>query len=217
MNKILSSCLAAVTLALGAHHAKAAVVVGNLDVPRGYAPFTAYQIGQSTLISNTPISLTSVQIMQSLGNTTANETFAVYLRNANGTVGNLQNGSFSLAYDATALITTATATSAFTLQANTGYFFVLTANSGTVDWDASGATNYGAMYGVSVPDQSTAFARATMTSATNYYNITAEFQKFQVNGTATTSTVPDAGSTLLLMILGAGSLLAAQRSIRVMA
>ena len=56
---------------------------------------------------------------------TPGETFAVYSRNADGTVGNDLFNDFTLSYDSVSHNTTATATSPFIFQASTSYWLMM--------------------------------------------------------------------------------------------
>ena len=160
--------------------------------------FPGEQVGAAIQIGSTPISLSSVVYTESFSSgPTPGETFAVYSRNADGTVGNDLFNDFTLSYDSVSHNTTATATSPFIFQASTSYWLMMVETPGTSGyWDNSNAFTYTSALGVTIPATDASFS---FISGTYYYlNLTDGLQLFQVNGAA----VPEP-STLALAATGA--------------
>ena len=158
MNIKVAVLLGAALAGLAAHQAQASVVISNLDPANPAFGVNAPEIGQAMLTGNRPISLTSVQFQQTGTSTTSDENFAVYSREADGTLGSQVFNGFTLTLDSTTAVTTATVTSAFTLQANTGYFFVLeTRTPANVSWPYTSSTDYAAAFGASIPANNASF------------------------------------------------------------
>ncbi len=211
--KIKSSVFLGVALlGLTAHQAHASVVVSNLDPANPPFGENSMAIGQALLTGNRPISLTSVQFQQTGTSSVGGETFSVYSRNPNGTVGSSLFTGFTLAFDSTMDMTTATVSSAFTLQANTGYFFVLASNTAAnVEWTYTSSTDYAAAFGATLPAADTAFFSVGGTNS--YRSLSDGPQEIQVNGLALPA-VPEP-STLAVtgLALAAGVVLRARRSV----
>jgi hypothetical protein len=198
-------------LAAGLPAVRADVVVNTLDLPYdGSSP--GDQVGAAIQIGSTPISLTSVVYNQTFTNgPLPGETFAVFSRNADGTVGTPQFTDFTLSFDSTTSDTTATATSPFTFQANTSYWLMMvepqTPGSETIgDWDASLASTYTSAFGVTIPDTNTSYA--FVSGSPIYYTRAEGLQLFQVNGTAQGAAVPEPSALALaatggVVVLGA--------------
>ena len=166
--------------------------------------FPGEQVGAAIQIGSTPISLSSVVYTESFSSgPTPGETFAVYSRNADGTVGSDLFNNFTLSYDSVSQNTTATVTSPFVFQASTSYWLMMVETPGTSGyWDNSNAFTYTSALGVTIPATDASFS---FLSGTSYYlNLTDGLQLFQVNGVA----VPEP-STLALAATGAVIVLSA--------
>lgn len=183
MKTVLLRCLAGLaTFTTAAFSAHAAVVITNLDPSSTVFGENAPIIGQSILTSSRPITLSSVQFLQT-GGLTIGETAAVYSRNADGSVGSSLFNAFTLAFDNVSDVTTATTTGSFTLQANTGYYFVLNSNStSNLEWSYTDSTDYASAFGVTLPATDTRFFSSGTTTV--YASLSEGPQEFQVNGTA---------------------------------
>ncbi len=207
MKKQIFAVLSAALFAAGSYQANASVVVSNLDPANPTFGFNAPIIGQSMLTSNRPISLTSVQFLQTAG-LAAGESFAVYSRNADGTVGSSLFSGFTVGFDSVTTVTTATVTGAFILQANTGYYFVLNSNAASnIEWSYTSSTDYAAAFGASLPSANSSFFRSG--TSTVYYSLASGPQEFQVNGTALPA-VPEPSACVfagLAVAAGAGLLI----------
>ena len=166
-----------------AAQSRAAVVVSNLDPANTAFGFNAPEIGQAMLTGSRPISLTSVMFLQTAG-TTAGESVAVYSRNADGTLGTSLFTGFTVGFDSTSDVMTATVSGPFTLQANAGYYFVLNSNStANLEWSYTNSTDYASAFGATLPASGdSSFDKIGTTTA--YYTLAAGPQEFQVNGTA---------------------------------
>ena len=207
MKKQIFAVLSAAVLLAGAHQANASVVVSNLDPANPALGLNSPMIGEAMLTGNRPISLTSVMFLQTAG-LTAGETAAVYSRNADGTLGALLFNGFTVGFDSTSTVTTATVSTSFTLQANTGYFFVLNSGSANnLEWSFTSSTDYAAAFGASLPATNTAFFTTGVTTV--YRPLTGGPQEFQVNGLALPA-VPEPSAGVfagLALAVGAGAMI----------
>ena len=208
MKPLALSFLSVVLLAVLAPAAQAAVVISNLDPANPDFGFNAPTIGQSILTGNRPISLTSVQLLQT-GGFTAGESLSVRARNANGMVGATLFTAFTLAYDSASQVTTATVSGAFTLQAASGYFFVLsTGTTSNLEWSYTSSTDYAAAFGATIPTANSSFF--TSGATTTYYTLANGPQQIQVNGIAGPA-VPEPSTWALLGFGGLGVCVLARR------
>jgi hypothetical protein len=204
---VLLVALGGWALPLGFDMARAGVVVNTLDQPYE-GPSPGEQVGAAIQIGSTPISLTSVIYTEAFSaGPMPGETFAVFSRNADGTVGNSLFNAFTLTYDSTTQNTTALAISPFTLQANTSYWLMMLETPGTFgDWDNSSSSAYMSSFGVTLPDQnaSVAFFDGSYT----YYSASDGLQLFQLNGTPAIPAIPEP-SALTLAATGGSVVLGA--------
>jgi hypothetical protein len=143
---------------------RAGSVVSTLSLPFE-GTFPGEQVGAAIQIGSTPILLQSVVYSEifSFG-PTPGETFAIFSRNADGTVGSLLFNAFTLSFDGRAL-TTATATAPFVFQADTSYWLVMVETPGTLgDWDNAQAFSdvssitYSSAFGVTIPLTNASFS-----------------------------------------------------------
>jgi hypothetical protein len=196
---VLGGC----ALAASCQEAHAGVVLDTLppvnsnDITSG-----GEQVGAAIQIGSTPIDLTDVVFSQLRFGLATGESFAIFSRNADGTVGTSQFTDFTLSHDSTSGNTTATANSSFTFQANTSYWLMMLVaqNPGSGlenfgDWDISNAFAYTSAFGVTIPDTnaSVGYFKDPDTNILGYYysNLTDGVQLFQVNGTAQGAAVPE--------------------------
>src|SRR5207249_905529 len=132
-------------------------VVSTLSLPND-GTFPGEQVGAAIQIGPTSVSLTSVMYTESFSNgPTPGETFAIFSRNADGTVGSAVFSDFTLSYDGGSHNTTATANSSFAFQANTSYWLMMVEKQGPStetfgDWDNSNSFTYMSAFGVTIPD-----------------------------------------------------------------
>jgi hypothetical protein len=163
----------------------AGVIVSTLNLHND-GPFPGDLVGAAIQIDSTPISLTSVVYTEAFSQgPTKGETFAIFSRNADGTVGTSLFGDFTLSYDSVSQNTTATANSPFIFGANTSYWLMMVETPGTFgDWDSSNSfTPYTSAFGVTIPDTNTSFADVPGLG-TQYLDANQGLQLFQVNGNA---------------------------------
>ena len=158
--------------------------------------------------------LTSVEFPQTPDGQTSGESFAVYSRNSDGTVGSALFSGFALDFDSTSETTTATVEGSFTLQADTGYFFVLASNSmlNSVEWNYTKDTSYSSAFGATMPDANTSFT--SVGTRTNYYSLSSDGpQVIQVNGAPIAVPEPSAMTFVGLALAGGTVVLARRRSV----
>jgi hypothetical protein len=204
-------------LVIGHKETRAGSVVSTLSLSND-GTFPGEQVGAAIQIGETAINLESVVFVQARFAPPPGETFAIFSRNADGTVGSSIFDAFTLTYDSTSGETTAKATSPFTFQANTSYWLMMLVKqvSGTEtlgDWDNSNASTYTSVFGVTIPDTNTSVSYFidpdTNIPGYQYENLTDGLQLFQVNGTA----VPEP-SALFLAASGLPIVLIAARLCR---
>src|SRR5262249_44014697 len=149
--------------------------------------------GAAIQIGSTPISLTSIIYTQFFSTgPTPGETFAIFSRNADGTVGSSLFDAFALTYDSATGNTTATATSPFTFQANTSYWLMMVETPGTFgDWDNSLSSTYSSAFGVTIPDQNASVTFIPDEGGYLYANADEGLQLFQLNGTPASTAIPE--------------------------
>jgi hypothetical protein len=200
-------------LAVGHQEVRAGVVVNTLDLSND-GTFPGEQVGAAIQISSTPFDLTNVVFTQARFGLAPGESFAIFSRNADGTVGSPLFSDFALSFDSASGNTTATAGSLFTFQADTSYWLMMlvqqTAGTETLgDWDNSLAFAYTSHFGVTIPDTNTSVAffidPDTNIPGYQYANLTDGLQLFQVNGTAHGAAVsepPALAGTAALVGLG---------------
>ena len=130
--------------------------MSNLDPAEFGTIGFAEDLGQSVITGNTPVSLTSIEFAQSDGPTDG-DSFAVFSRNADGTVGTELFDDFALTFDSTSGVSSATVDGSFSLQANTGYWFLLS-NPDLTEWDYTSDPGYSAQSGAVLPEIDTAYS-----------------------------------------------------------
>ena len=199
-------------VAAGCPAVHAGVVVSTLALPND-GPFPGDQVGAAIQIGATPISLTSVVYTEAFSNgPTPGETFAIFSRNADGTVGKSLFTAFTLSYDSASQNTTATATSPFTFLANTSYWLMMVETPGTFgDWDSSLSFTYTSAFGVTIPTTNASFSNVPGTgpgTGPTYLNANDGLQLFQLNGNPAIATVPEPTALVLaatsgVIVLGA--------------
>lgn len=174
-------------LAGSAVEARAGSVISTLGLTID-GTFPGEQVGAAVQIGSTPILLESVEYSEIFSNgPTPGETFAIFSRNADGTVGTSLFDAFTLSFDSTTSLTTATATSPFILQANTSYWLMMVETPGTFgDWEYSVESTYTSAYGVTIPAEKASVS--TFQDENGYQTVYADasegLQIFQLNGTA---------------------------------
>ncbi len=207
MKKQFAAFLFAALFGVMVQPARAAVVVSNLDPNNPAFGLNSPEIGQAILNGSRTLSLTSVQFDQTAG-LTAGETVSIFSRNVDGTLGTSLFSGFSVGFNATSTVTTATPTSTFILSPNTGYYFVLNSGSSTnLEWTYTSSTDYAAAFGATIPaaDSSVYFTGATAV----YRSLAAGPQMFQVNAAAVPE--PTVSTLAGLALVGGGLALIRRR------
>jgi hypothetical protein len=191
-------------LALGYQEARAGAVVSTLGLPNDFT-FPGEQVGAAIQIGATPIGLTDVVFTQLDDGLAPGESFAIFGRNADGTVGHSLFSDFTLSHDSTSGNTTASANSPFTLQAGTSYWLMMLVQQSGVpanfgDWDGSNSLTYMSSFGVTIPDTNTSVTYLSdflgNPPTYHYNNLTAGLQLFQVDGSAL-GAVPEPSALVL--------------------
>ncbi|QEH35710.1 hypothetical protein OJF2_42670 [Aquisphaera giovannonii] len=195
-------------LRMGPQAAHAGVVVSTLGLPNDDT-FPGEQVGAAIQIGSTPIDIESVVYSQArFSGPAPGETFAIFSRNADGTVGSSLFDAFALTYDSAGGNTTATATSPFTLQANTSYWLMMVETPGTFgDWDNSLSFTYTNNFDVTIPD-SNASVSLVPGEGYLYANANEGLQLFQLNGSPAIAVVAEPSALALAttggtLVLGA--------------
>jgi hypothetical protein len=183
--------------------------------------FPGEQVGAAIQIGSTPIDLTSVTYTERFsGGPVPGESFAIFSRNSDGTVGSQLFGDFTLSYDSTSFDTTAAANSPFTFQANTSYWLMMvvaqssTGSESLGDWDNSNSSTYTSSFGVTIPDTNASVSYfidpVTNVAGYQYGNLADGLQLFQLNGTPVAAAVPEP-SAIALAVTGGAVVLGATR------
>jgi hypothetical protein len=184
--------LAAVSAFALSASATAETVLDNLGPANFNTAVGGEQVGAAIQIGSTPITISTVEFHQYFTGGYVfrpGQTFAVYSRNANGTVGTPLFTNFTVTHGGQSLITTATANSAYVLQANTSYWLVLTTppTAEFVLWNY-GSSTYASSLGVTIPAQRASFYRE---DGQNYYfDLEEGPQELRVTGFAATPPAP---------------------------
>jgi hypothetical protein len=133
--------------------ARAEVVLDNLGSPNFNNATVGDRIGAAIQIGSTPITISTIEFHQFFTGGYVfrpGQTFAIYSRNANGTVGTPLFTDFTLTPGSQSTPrTTVTANSAFTLQANTSYWLLLSKAPGGnfVLWNFNPSETYTSGFG----------------------------------------------------------------------
>jgi hypothetical protein len=192
-------------MAAGGPGVRAGAIVSTLDQPYN-GPSPGDQVGAAIQIGATPINLTSVVYNETFSNgPTPGETFAIFSRNADGTVGTSLFSNFTLSAMSSngMTLTTAMATAPFTFLAHTSYWLMMVETPGTFgDWDISSTANYTSAFGVTIPATKASFADVPGLGPI-YYDASDGLQLFQLNGTPAIATVPEPTALALAAIGGA--------------
>ena len=209
--QFLAVLFAAALIVAAIPQSRASVVVSNLDPANPAFGFNAPEIGQAMLTGNRPISLTSVMFLQT-GGLASGESFAVYSRNTDGTLGTSLFTGFTVGFDSTTDISTATVTGAFTLQANSGYYFVLSSGSSSnVEWSYTSSTDYASAFGATLPATGDSSFDKIGSNPAIYYTLADGPQEFQVNGTALPAVPEPSALAFIGLALGGGMIVLARR------
>ena len=164
MKKQIAAFLSAAVLVVGQQQARAEVIVSNLDPAEFGSAGYGDALGQSVITGGTPVSLTSIEFAQSDG-PNPGDSLAVYSRNADGTLGTELFDGFTLTLDSTLGIAFAQVDGSFSLQADTGYWFVLS-NPDVTEWDFTSSTGYSTQDGATLPEVDTSYV---LYEGTTYY------------------------------------------------
>jgi len=193
--------VAALELAYIPGESRAGSVVSTLDLPIE-ATFPGEQVGAAIQIGAIPISLQSVVYSQAVNSGPApGETFAIFSRNADGTVGSSIFSSFTLNYDESTGLTTATATAPFIFRADTSYWLMMVETPGSFgNWDNSLDFTYTSSFGVTIPDlnASVSYFQGDNGYEHDYLNASDGLQLFQLNGSA----VPEPSGLAMVLTCG---------------
>ena len=163
-SKHLSVCASAVLLLALCTTTRAETVLDNLGAPNFNTAQGGQQVGGAIQIGDTPITISTVEFHQWFTGGYVfppGQTFAIYSRNADGTVGTPLFTDFTLIHGGDTLITRASANSAYVLQANTAYWLVLTTppSAEFVLWNYTPSPNYTSALGVTIPALRASFYR----------------------------------------------------------
>jgi hypothetical protein len=215
MKITLTSLLTGVILGWTGLAVHADVLLSDLDLSSNVKDFTnsGMGIGQAFLVAANPIEISSLDFLQ--GDVAPQESVSIFSRNTDGTFGSALFADFTLSYNPTDDVETATANSDFTLQANTGYYVVLRNPNQDIQWDYTKSVNYASELGVSLPasgDDSFVLAKnGSGGTSTTYFTLADGPQFIQVNGQALPAAPTPEPSTWALMALAGASLFFVRR------
>ncbi len=193
----------AIAVACLAHSdVRADTILTNLSQPNnGYT--AGDQVGQAIVIGSTPILLTSVDYLEVAFGPAPRETFSIFDRNLNGTLGNALFTNFTTSYNAGTGLGTATAVMPDLLAANKSYFLVLTSsNFGSINdapaWNYTSSPTFTSPFGVTFPAANSAFY--SFNGPPQYFSLSSGPQLLRVNGTGVSAAlpVPEPGALALL-------------------
>jgi hypothetical protein len=191
--KHLSLSASAVLLLAFCNTTRAETVLDNLGPANFNTAQGGQQVGGAIQIGETPITISTVEFHQWFTGGYVfppGQTFAVYSRNADGTVGTPLFTDFTLIHGGETLITKASANSPYVLQANTAYWLVLTTppSAEFVLWNYTPSPNYTSALGVTIPASHASFYRE---DGQNYYFALEEGpQELRVTGYSATPPAP---------------------------
>jgi hypothetical protein len=172
--------------------ATAETVLDNLGPPNFHTATGGDLVGAAIQIGSTPITISTVEFHQYFTGGYVfrpGQTFAIYSRNADGTLGTPLFTDFTLTPNNQTFTTTATANAAYVLQRDTGYWLVLVSPPATfVLWNHTGATTYTSALGVTIPAQRASFYRED--GQNNYFDLDEGPQELRVTGFAATPPAP---------------------------
>ena len=197
------TCIA-VVLALAAT-TRAETLLDNLGPEDFHTAGGGAQVGGAIQVGSTPVAISTVQFHQFFTGGyrfTPGQTFAIHSRNADGTVGAVLFSDFTVEDGGTTLLTRAIANSAVVLQANTGYWLVLSAppDEEVVIWNFTKSSAYNSAFDVTIPPQRASFYRE---NGQNYYfALTEGPQELRVTGSAVTPPAPMPEGAVSRMIHG---------------
>ena len=172
------------------------------------------QVGVAILVAGTAINVTRVEMSQVNFGTTADETFGIYARNADGTLGSLVYSDFTMSVPSNSGIATGTANSPMVLAPNTSYWLAMNsgASGAPINVDSTRSTGFTASFGVTLPnDNHVVTIDPGDGSGSEYGPASVSPPIFQINGTA----VPEPSSVALLGIASIIGLLCSRRRVRV--
>src|SRR5262245_57680319 len=117
-------------LGVGHQEVRAGMIVSPLALSNDET-FSGPQVGAAIQTGSIPIDLTNVVYTQARFGLASGESFAIFSRNGDGTVGLPLFSDFALSFDGTSGNTTATATAPFTFEANTSYWLMMLVKQGS--------------------------------------------------------------------------------------
>jgi len=148
----------ALTMLVGLSQARAdMVLLNNLDQVAQTTAMSTF-VGQS-FIAGTAEPLHGAQMQLSANTPPSSQIrLEVESRTASGTVGLTLFSNFSSSYNSTSGLITFLADSPFTMQANTGYWLVLSdSTKGSVNWEFTASQIYQSNYGYGLPSYDTSY------------------------------------------------------------
>ena len=118
---------------LFASAARADVILFTNNGQTQGAPWGGTQVGVAVAVASSVLNITSVQMVQTAGDT-AGESLSVYTQNpGDGKIGTLYFQDFTLSHNDTTGVETATVNSPLVLAANTSYWFLMNSNNSSFD------------------------------------------------------------------------------------
>jgi hypothetical protein len=172
---------------------KAETVIDNLGPANFNTAASGELVGGAIQIGATPITISTVEFHQYFTGGYVfrpGETFSIYSRNADGTVGSPLFSNFTLTANNSSFTTTAAANAPFVLQANTGYWLILGVPPGVefVLWNYTPSSTYTSGLGVTIPAARASFYRED--GKDNYFALAEGPQELRITGSAAMAPAP---------------------------